>query len=140
MRSNVRFLIAIIKVICVAAASLSMAPLTQARPHKAVDLIDRLVSQNPKPITGDEDKTVDDYRTPEGFDAAKQQLVYKARADLVRLGPIAFPFLIERWDDERYCLTTENALLGPITIIQLARSVAPSYSTSCSRMATGRAG
>lgn len=52
------------------------------------------------------------YKTPDGFDAAKQQQVYDAEARLKRPGAAAFPYLIERWHDERYSLTTENGLSG----------------------------
>jgi hypothetical protein len=90
-----------------------MVSLAEASMPEASQLIDQLISPNPKPITGDEDANEGpNYKTPQGFDRVKQELVYKARSELVRLGPAAFPFLIERWDDKRYCLTTENALSG----------------------------
>ena len=70
-------------------------------------LIDKLVSPNPKPITGD-----GDYRLPPGFDREKQKLVRKAVCDLESLGPRAFPFLIDHWDDKRYCLTVSEGING----------------------------
>jgi hypothetical protein len=76
-------------------------------------LIDQLVSPNPKPITGDDNKKfVPYYEQPPGFDRKKQEHVHDAREKLTQLGPQAFPFLIERWDDKRYCMTTENSLSG----------------------------
>jgi hypothetical protein len=105
--------IAIVTAICIGTAELWLVPVALAADADPAALIDRLVSQNPKPLTGDEDPKIGPrYRTPNGFDAAKQQSVYDARAELVRLGPAAFPFLIARWSDERYCLTTENGLSG----------------------------
>jgi hypothetical protein len=35
--------------------------------------------------------------------------VHRVCVQLTELGPQAFPFLIERWEDKRYCLTTEIA-------------------------------
>src|SRR5262249_26524937 len=76
-------------------------------------LIDQLVSPNPKPITGDEDaRQAPDYRLPPGFVREKQKQVHRARSKLTQLGPQAFPFLIERWGDKRYCLTTSHGLSG----------------------------
>lgn len=76
-------------------------------------LIDQLVSPNPKPITGDEDENeAPDYRLPAGFDRKKQEQVHRARVKLRQLGPSAFPYLIERWGDKRYCLTTSHGLSG----------------------------
>jgi hypothetical protein len=81
--------------------------------HDIRALIDKLVSPNPKPITGDEDpKEAPDYRLPPGFDREKQELVRKAVGDLEVLGPRAFPFLIDRWDDKRYCLTVSEGING----------------------------
>lgn len=74
-------------------------------------LVDQLVSPNPKPITGDEDKSVaPDYRLPPGFDKEKQKRVREAVVQLRKIGPRAFPALIERWNDERYCVTTFHRL------------------------------
>jgi hypothetical protein len=76
-------------------------------------LIDQLVSPNPKPITGKEDENVEpDYRLPAGFDRDKQKQVHSARRELRQLGPKAFPFLIERWGDEKYCLTCSEGING----------------------------
>src|SRR5258708_6324743 len=71
-------------------------------------LIDQLVYPNPKPIA---DKGPS-YRLPEGFDRDKQKLVHKARHKLKQLGPVAFPYLIERWDDKRYCITMSVGING----------------------------
>ncbi len=74
-------------------------------------LIDQLVSPNPEPMTT--------FRPhidlPAGYDRTKQAKVLDARSKLLELGSPAFPFLIERWNDERYCLTTENGLSGCFT-------------------------
>jgi hypothetical protein len=76
-------------------------------------IIDQLVSPNPKPITGDEDeRQAPDYRLPPGFDREKQKVVRGARYKLRQLGPQAFPLLIERWGDKRYCLTISHGLSG----------------------------
>jgi hypothetical protein len=76
-------------------------------------LIDKLVSPNPKPITGDEDpKEAPDYRLPPGFDREKQEVVHEALDDLEGLQTQAFPFLIERWNDNRYCITISEGLNG----------------------------
>jgi hypothetical protein len=76
-------------------------------------LIDKLVSPNPKPITAEEDpKETPDFRLPKGFDREKQNGVYEACKELKSVGVKAFPFLIERWDDRRYCLTTSDLLSG----------------------------
>ncbi len=96
------------------------APTTRAiEPQKNITgqeikaLVDNLISPNPKPITGDEDpKEAPDYRIPPGFDQEKQELVRKAVVDLKGLGIRAFPFLIDRWDDDRYCLTISEGLNG----------------------------
>jgi hypothetical protein len=76
-------------------------------------MVDNLVSPNPKPITGDDDpKEAPEYRLPTGFDKEKQKLVRKAVDDLTGLGIRAFPFLIDRWADGRYCLTISEGLNG----------------------------
>jgi hypothetical protein len=70
-------------------------------------LIDKLVSPNPEP------EIINDYyKLPPGFDREKQKLVCKAMFDLEALGPQAFPFLVDRWDDERFCLTTSYGPTG----------------------------
>jgi hypothetical protein len=76
-------------------------------------LIDQLISPNPAPKTGKEDRSVaPDYRLPKEFDRTKQKAVYAAEQKLKQLGPIAFPYLIERWDDKRYCMTLSSGLSG----------------------------
>ncbi len=71
-------------------------------------LIDQLVSPNPEPIT----RGLPIIDLPAGYDRRKQAKVLAARSRLLELGPPAFPFLIERLKDERYCLTTENGISG----------------------------
>lgn len=74
-------------------------------------LVARLISPNPKPITGDDDKSVaPDYRLPPGFDKAKQLPVLQARVDLAELGLQAFPYLIDKWDDKQHCITMFHSL------------------------------
>jgi hypothetical protein len=85
----------------------------QPSAQRVKSLIEQLVSPNPKSITGEEDKNVaPDYRLPPGFDREKQQPVRWARYTLRRLGPQAFPALIERWGDDRYCVTVSHRLSG----------------------------
>ena len=86
----------------------------QPRAPRADDiktLIDGLVSPNPAPdaakLNASETKT--DGGFPRNFDHKKQKQVHRACAKLTELGPRAFPFLIERWEDKRYCLTTQIA-------------------------------
>ena len=72
--------------------------------------LDQLVSPNPSPKvipSGDEA-----YELPEGFDVAKQHDVDAAVFSLRNSGPAAFPDLIERWGDVRYCTTRASALSG----------------------------
>ena len=73
-------------------------------------LIDQLVSPNPKPIIDTKGPPRTDL--PPGFDLKKQDKVHFAQSQLVELDPVAFPFLIESWNDERYSLTTCNYLSG----------------------------
>jgi hypothetical protein len=73
-------------------------------------LIDQLVSPNPKPrINKMRAPSID---LPPGFDRKKQDKVHLARSKLVKLGPLAFPYLIESQNDERYSLTTCDDLSG----------------------------
>ena len=76
-------------------------------------LVDRLKSANPRPITGDEDESeAPEYRLPPGFDRKKQEPVHAARTQLRKIGSAAFPFLVEKWDDESYSITTSHGLSG----------------------------
>jgi hypothetical protein len=74
-------------------------------------LIEGLVSPNPAPDTKKmkASETKADGGFPRDFDHKKQAQVHRACVKLTELGPQAFPFLIERWEDNRYCLTTEIA-------------------------------
>jgi hypothetical protein len=74
-------------------------------------LIDGLVSPNPEPDTAklQASEARPDGGWPPGFDHKKQKQVDRARAKLTQLGPQAFPFLVERWGDNRYCMTVEVA-------------------------------
>jgi hypothetical protein len=85
------------------------APVNSSLEIKA--LIDRLVSPNPAPDTAklkaSENKP--DGGWPRGYDHKKQDEVDGIRRKLMQVGPLAFPFLIERWKDERYCRTIEVA-------------------------------
>jgi hypothetical protein len=88
-------------------------------------LIDRLVSPNPAP---DEDKlkageTKADGGFPRDFDHKKQAQVHRACVRLTELGPQAFPLLIERWEDKRYCLTTEVASYTNKSVGEVCRSI-----------------
>jgi len=76
-------------------------------------LVDRLASRNPRPITSHEDRDMGpDYRLPPGFESEKQLPVRDAYSQLRKLGILAFPMLIERWDDKHYSVTASNQLSG----------------------------
>jgi hypothetical protein len=98
------------------AAGEKAAPAAGAAPVTAGEieaLIDALVSRNPKPITGKEDRSVaPDYKLPVGFSRARQETVRQAFYRLRYAGPAAFPALIRRWGDERYALTGSHGLSG----------------------------
>jgi hypothetical protein len=88
-------------------------------------LIDRLVSPNPAPDT-DKLKASEaraDRGFPRDFDHKKQKQVHRAVAKLMELGPRAFPFLIERWEDKRYCLTTAVAAYVNESVGDVCRSI-----------------
>jgi hypothetical protein len=74
-------------------------------------LIEGLISPNAAPDTAklkaSEGRA--DGGFPRDFDHKKQKQVHRACAKLTELGPQAFPFLIERREDKRYCTTTEIA-------------------------------
>jgi hypothetical protein len=90
-----------------------------AREIKA--LIDQLVSPNRIPL-----KVSAAHGLPRDFDRQKQKQVDRAIARLLQLGPQAFPFLIERWGDKRYCLTASDNISGAflhMTVGQVCRAV-----------------
>jgi hypothetical protein len=63
---------------------------------------------------------------PRDFDRVKQQQVDRAISKLLRLGPQAFPFLIERWGDDRYCLTASDGISGAFlhkTVGQICQAI-----------------
>jgi hypothetical protein len=84
-------------------------------------LIDKLVSPNPEPVfSGDEIKDSPSY------DREKQKLVEKAFDDLENLGPQAFPFLIDRWDDKHFSLTTSygpNGSLHNVSVGEVCKMI-----------------
>jgi hypothetical protein len=93
----------------------------KSRPPSAKEikaLIDQLVSPNPAPI-------IDGARNrlPSGFGLKKQEQVHRAVTKLRQLGPRAFPFLIERWGDQRYCLSTCFAASANHTVGVVCRSI-----------------
>lgn len=91
------------------------APCAEKRKPATADqikaLVEGLVSPNPAP----DERTLQAGMLkagggfPRGYDHKKQAQVHRACRELTELGPRAFPFLIERWEDKRYCLTTEEA-------------------------------
>jgi hypothetical protein len=84
-------------------------------------LIDQLVSPNRIPL-----KVSAAHGLPRDFDRQKQKRVDRAIARLMQIGPQPFPFLIERWEDNRYCLTASNNLCGAflhLTVGQICREV-----------------
>lgn len=105
--------LAIVVLLCPAFLLYSAEQKPTPSEQKIKTLLDRLVSPNPQPITGDEDRSVaPGVRLPPGFDNPKQEKVHRARLQLEKFGSQAFPMLIERWDDKRYSLTVSNMLSG----------------------------
>jgi len=84
-------------------------------------LIDGLVSPNPAPDTRNTDRR--DLIYPRDFDHAKQQQVHRARRKLTALGPQAFPFLIQRWEDQRYCLTIEIVEYHNLSVGEICKQI-----------------
>jgi hypothetical protein len=108
-----RLLVAAVLVICASLAYSADKEKSPPSEQKIKSLLDRLVSPNPSPTTGEEDPSVaPNVRWPSGYAHEKQKLVIEARSELKKLGVQAFPFLIERWDDKRYSLTMSNGLSG----------------------------
>jgi hypothetical protein len=73
-------------------------------------LVDQLASENsarPK----DDGKNTPPRPTKEYFE--KQRKVDEAARKLVEIGPRAFPFLIDHWNDDRYCMT-----IGGISVLE----------------------
>jgi hypothetical protein len=84
-------------------------------------LIDQLISPNREPR-----RVSAAHGLPREFDSQKQKQVDRARAKLTEIGPQAFPYLIERWEDKRYCLTASNDLSGTflhLTVGQICRAI-----------------
>jgi hypothetical protein len=71
-------------------------------------LIDRLVSPNPEPK--EDQGLIPGRQLPPDVVRDKQKPMREARLKLKALGKEAFPFLIERWADKRYCLTVPDAM------------------------------
>jgi hypothetical protein len=104
MRRSWLFIVLLLLQITPASSAEKPPPLT-AREIKA--LVDALVSPNPAPDTRNTDRG--DLRVPRDYDHSRQTEVHRAYRKLTELGPQAFPFLIERSEDDRYCLTIETA-------------------------------
>ena len=103
----------LIAVLCSSTAILGGEEKKQPTEAEIKQLIDQLRSPNPKPITGDEDENEEpEYRLPPGFDKTKQEPIHAARSRLLKLGPVAFPYLIEKWGDKSYSITTSHGLSG----------------------------
>jgi hypothetical protein len=88
-------------------------------------LIDELVSPNPAPDTAklQASEAKPDGGFPPGYDHKKQEQVHRARSKLLQLGPRAIPFLIERWRDDRYCMTVEEAEYINQSVGAICRSI-----------------
>ena len=105
------------------------APCAEKRKPATADqikaLVEGLVSPNPAP----DERTLQAGMLkagggfPRGYDHKKQAQVHRACRELTDLGPRAFPFLIERWEDKRYCLTTEIATYFPESVGRICRSI-----------------
>ena len=101
-------------------------------------LIDQLVSPNRKPQV--EEGSSAEPGLPRDFDHKKQRQVYRAAARLAELGPQAFPYLIERWGDERYCMTGEDRASGAFvhkTVGQICREIIADQLQPYGRWPTG---
>jgi len=66
-------------------------------------LIGQLVSPNPAP-----DVAYGTVKYPKGFDHDAQKRVYHAWSELSRIGIRAFPYMINYFDDNRYCFTRDS--------------------------------
>lgn len=71
-------------------------------------LVERLASSNQRPAAYPEVRRPSAHYPP-GYNEAAQQTVRQAYQELQRLGPKAFPELIEHLDDPRYSLTGDTA-------------------------------
>ena len=108
-----RSLIAIAIMLCGSATYSGTEPPQETSENEIRALLDQLVSQNPMPITAKEDPRVEpDYRLPDNYDRGKQKVVRAARVKLKQIGPVAFPYLVERWSDNRYCMTMSVGING----------------------------
>jgi hypothetical protein len=84
-------------------------------PDEIKGLIDQLVSTNPEPPESKEPYWVGErfpLKFPKGFDPRRQLDMAKVIGQISGIGPSAFPYLIERFDDARYSITTESELSG----------------------------
>jgi hypothetical protein len=81
-------------------------PVDPARVQKIKKLIDQLVSPNLPPDVKSEEP---DAVYPKGYDREAQRPIDKAIEMLRAEGLVAFPVLIERLEDRRYCCTVSYA-------------------------------
>jgi hypothetical protein len=65
-------------------------------------LVEQLVSPNKAP-----DVVAFDPGYPKGYDHEAQKKIEAACSSLSKLGPQAFPFLIDHFDDKGYCITVD---------------------------------
>jgi hypothetical protein len=72
-------------------------------------LIDKLISENPEP---GKVKGLPGLDYGKDFDRSKQKVVHEAIFALKKMGPKAFPQLIERWGDKRFSLTMSVGING----------------------------
>ena len=77
-------------------------------PKEIAALVERLASSNQRPAAYPEVHRSPEAVYPQGYDRAAQKIVWQAYRDLRRLGPLAFPELLEHLDDHRYSLTGDT--------------------------------
>ena len=81
---------------------------------KVASLIEQLANQNPQPKARGTR-----ILRPEGYDREKDESASSARSKLYRIGPVAFPQLIEHWGDKRYHISAHNGLNGAAKILSV---------------------
>jgi len=108
------------------------------KPEEIKGLSDKLVSANPEPPRVKEPYWVAErfpLKFPDGFDPRRQTAMAKVMDQISEIGPAAFPELIERFDDDRYSITTESQLSGAPynwTVGEVCRGIIEAQVQPCS--------
>lgn len=106
-------------------------------PRDFAKVVESLASPNPAPI-------IEEYnikKVPDGYDMSAQKKVYAAWDTLLHAGTIAFPFVIAKYDDDRYCSTIESALSGAEhnkRVGEICREIIDGQITPCGIWTTGK--